>query len=356
MRFLRTSLLFVILFNLTAGILHAQETEPLRVATKLFPPLVLKQSDLFTGFSIQLWEAIASNAGLDYELYEVETVVDQLDAIQNGDADVAIAGITITAEREQVLDFSFPYFDAGLQIMVREDEITPISHALAAVLSPDFLQFLLMFVGLILVAAHILWFIERRRNPKISASYLPGISQMLWWSAVTVIGYDDVPPSTIGGRVMALIWMFAGIFLIANLTASLSAGATVRELQSSISDISDLRNNRVATVNGTTSAQYLATAGIRYTGTETIDEAYELLRDRNVEAVVYDAPVLLYYVITHEDDIFRTVGQPFGMEEYGIALPEGSPHRETINRAILSLLEDGTYQQIYNRWFGQAAS
>ncbi|MBZ0296351.1 MAG: transporter substrate-binding domain-containing protein [Anaerolineae bacterium] len=352
----KMKLLFAALLLVITGSVQAQESDTLRVATKLFPPLVLEQGNGFTGFSIQLWEAIAEAAGLKYELYEVETVTDQLEAVQRGDADAAIAGITITAEREAVLDFSFPYFDSGLQIMVQPEESTPLGHALSALITPGFLQFLGLTIGLILVVAHVLWLVESRRNSKISSSYLPGILQMLWWSAVTVIGYDDVPPVTWAGRVMALLWMFSGIFLIANLTASLSAGATVRVLQGTINDVADLRSHRVATVGGTTSALYLDNSGIGYIAAQSIDEAYDLLRNDQVDAVVYDAPVLLYYVNTQTTDNFIIAGQPFGREEYGIALPEDSPYRETINRAILSLEEDGTYQRIYNRWFGALES
>lgn len=352
-RILNLSFIFVFLL---AGDAHAQDAEPLRVATKLFPPLVMQQGDQMTGFSIQLWDAIAQEMGQTYEFYEVETVTDQLDAVQNGEADAAIAGITITAEREALLDFSFPYFDAGLQIMIRDDQVSPIDNALNAVLAPEFLQFLGLFVVLILLASHVLWFIERRIHPEISPTYLKGIGRMLWWSAVTVIGYDDVPPRTFAGRVMALIWMFSGIFLIANLTASLSAGATVRELQSAISGVADLRTHRVATVEGTTSADFLRNAGVGYVGVSQVEDAYTLLRTRRVDAVVYDAPVLRYFARTEGRDDFRTVGSMFGVEEYGIALPEGSPLREPINRAILQLLENGTYQDIYNRWFGAESS
>lgn len=349
---LKYLMLALCILLVVGGVQAQEETTHFRVATKLFPPLVLQQDDQFTGFSIQLWDAIARATGITYELYEVETVADQLAAVQTGEADAALAGITITAEREAVLDFSFPYFDTGLQIMIRQDETSPIDHVLSALLSPQFVQFLLVFVLLIFAVANLLWLMERRRSQHVPENYFHGMSRMIWWSAVTVIGYDDVVPTTRAGRIMALVWMFAGIFLIANLTATLSAGATVRELRSNINDLADLRDQRVATVDGTTSSAYLLNAGIGYTGVSSIDEAYALLRNNEVQAVVFDAPVLMYYVNNQTDDAFVLVGQTFGKEEYGIALPENSLHRETINRAILSLLEDGTYQQIYNRWFG----
>ena len=111
-------------------------------------------------------------------------------------------------------------------------------------------------------------------------------------------------------------------------------------------------DSRVVTVAGTTSAQFLNNAGIGYTDVTLIEEAYELLRTEQVDAVVYDAPVLLNYIQNEGDDEFRTAGQPFGTDQYGIVLPEGSPYYETINHAILQLQEDGTYQHIYERWFG----
>jgi ABC-type amino acid transport substrate-binding protein len=181
---------------------------------------------------------------------------------------------------------------------------------------------------------------------------MKGMQRVLWWTTVTVIGYDDQPPATRLGRFVALLWMFAGIFLIANLTASLSAGATVRELRSSIHTLADLQGQRVVTVAGSTSASYLDRHGIAYTGLKTIDDAYDALMEGEADAVVYDAPVLRYYVAQSRNADLQIVGSTIETEKYGIALPTGSPYREPINRAILKLLEDGTYQQLYIAWFG----
>ena len=41
----------------------------------------------------------------------------------------------------------------------------------------------------------------------------------------------------------------------------------------------------------------------------------------------------------------------FRKESYAIALPNGSPYRKPINNALLSLQEQGTYQEIYDKWF-----
>ena len=344
---IRTLLLALLILIIPT--VQAQPDEPLRVVTKLLPPFVMAQDDNeFTGFSIQLWEAIAQELGMDYELYEVETVAQQLEAVENGEADLAVAGISITAEREMVMDFSFPYFDAGLQIMTRQAPDSPVTHALAAIFSPEFLQFLLLVIVLIVISAHVLWWFERRSHP----TYRQGIGQALWWSAVTVVGFDEKPPVTLAGRLMALVWMFAGIFIIANLTATLSAGATVRVLRGDINDVEDLRDHRVVAVEGTTSARYLGLNGIGYSEVAGIEQAYEMLQNGQAAAIVYDAPVLRYYLNSRDDENVQIVGPVFEPEKYGIALPSGSPLREPINQAILRLQEDGTYQQLYTRWFG----
>ena len=64
--------------------------------------------------------------------------------------------------------------------------------------------------------------------------------------------------------------------------------------------------------------------------------------------------MLLYYVTTNDTD-FQVTGEVFATEHYGIALPMDSPYREAINLHLLEIMEDGTYNLIYERWFGTAA-
>jgi ABC-type amino acid transport substrate-binding protein len=49
----------------------------------------------------------------------------------------------------------------------------------------------------------------------------------------------------------------------------------------------------------------------------------------------------------------ETVGPLFDIQYYGFMFPEGSELRETVNRALLKLKEDGTYDGIYDKWFGK---
>ena len=350
----------IFLLSRLAKSLQAQESttgEPLRVVTKEFPPLVFVDDDGSTvrGYSIDLWEEVAQRMDLEFEYVVVESVTDQIEMVVAGDADVAIAGISITSAREGIIDFSFPYLNSGLQILTLKERSLGMGRILSTFLSPALLEIIGVFFLLLLIAAHLIWFVERRSNPEFPQGYLKGIWESIWWAAVTVttVGYGDKTPRGMFGRLLGLVWMFLGLFLVANFTAGVTTMLSVQQLQNSIHDISDLQGKRVATVEGTTADEYLTSIGIRPIRMPTIDAAYDRLLEKDVQAVVFDAPVLLHYANTDGLGKVQMVGLIFNEEDYGIALAEGSLYREEINRILLEIQEDGTRQEIYARWFGQ---
>jgi ABC-type amino acid transport substrate-binding protein len=328
--------------------------ETLRVVTKEIEPFVFIDEDL-RGFSIDLWEELARASGLDYEFVVVETVTEQLDAVARSEADAAIAAISITQAREEAVDFSFSYFNAGLGILARNTDTSPV---LTALRSGEFTLPLLRLFGLlvlvIIVAGHVIWLLERRRNDDFPRDYLHGVWEGIWWAAVTVttVGYGDKTPRGIFGRIFGLFWMFAGLFIIANFTASVTTRLTLQQIQGAINGPQDLPGKIVLTVAGSTADEWLTDQQISHRTVANVEEAYAQLDVGNVHAVVYDYPVLRYYALTHGDGRVHVVGAPFNEEDYGIAFGSGSPLREEINRALLQLREDGTYDSLYAQWFG----
>lgn len=97
--------------------LNQSDGGKIKVVVKEIPPFVIMEEERLAGFSIDLWEKLATEAEIQFEYVEVETVEDQLAAIENEEADVAIAAITINSEREDTLDFTHPYYESGIQIM-----------------------------------------------------------------------------------------------------------------------------------------------------------------------------------------------------------------------------------------------
>ncbi len=329
----------------------------LTVATKRFEPLVSYKNNEYVGFSIDLWDAIAQKMNQEYSLYGVDSIEALLKEVERNNADIAIAGITITAQREKELDFSHPYYESGLQILV--SNTNALSHTVGGrILSVFFLPQLyygiIIFILILLIAAHIIWLVERKHNPEFPSKYIQGIWESFWWAAVTVttVGYGDKTPKKIAGKLFGLFWMCAGYFIFAYFTATVTTSFTLAEMQAVINGPQDLPGKQVATVAGTTAVEYLNKQNIEAIQYDTKEEAYLALVDNEVDAVVYDAPALQYYANHQGRNKVKVVGTPFKLQNYGIALPINSPYRKPINSALLNLIEDGTYNQIKEKWFG----
>lgn len=332
----------------------------IRVATKPLAPFVIYDVDSreYTGFSIELWKMIAREAGLEYELYGVNTLASLLDEVERGAADVATSGIGITAERETTLDFSHAYFESGLQILVPVqsrglwgDDMVMLARA---IFSPQVIEVLGILLVCLLIAAHVMWFSERHINEDFAETYWPGIWEAFWWSAVTAttVGYGDKTPKTALGRLVGLLWMFSGLFVLASFTASIATTFAVNEFNAHISGPNDLAGKRVATIERSTAEEYLHSRGIQPILFKHEDDAYIALIAKEIDAFVYDAPVLQHYIALDENDEVALAGPVFQELQYGVALSHNHELREAINRALLRLVESGEYNALYLEWFG----
>jgi polar amino acid transport system substrate-binding protein len=159
-----------------------------------------------------------------------------------------------------------------------------------------------------------------------------------------------MPKSNLG-RVLAVFWMFISVVFVAYFTASVTSSLTVQQLSSSIKGPEDLPGKRVATIQGSTSEEYLRDQHVQITDFTNLDDAYDALQKGDVDAVVFDAPVLLYYAAHDGKGQVQVVGSLFRKEDYGIVVPPNSPLRKPIDAALLALKENGTYEQIYDHWF-----
>ena len=82
------------------------------------PPFAFEQDGLATGFSIELMREIAASLDREVNFTFVEEFPDMLAGVAAGEADGAVANISITSEREADLDFSRPIFGSGLKVLV----------------------------------------------------------------------------------------------------------------------------------------------------------------------------------------------------------------------------------------------
>ena len=149
-----------------------------------------------------------------------------------------------------------------------------------------------------------------------------------------------------------MIWILAGYFVFACFTASVTTTVALQELRGEINGPKDLFGKKVATVERSPAADYLAHQGIDALYFEDIEDAYDLLEAGDVDAVVYDAPVLQHYASQNGRGKVEVAGLIFQEQTYCIALQADSPYREAINIALLKLVEKGVYKEIHDRWFG----
>ncbi|GEN28486.1 amino acid ABC transporter substrate-binding protein [Halovibrio variabilis] len=201
------------------------------------------------GFDMDIINEVADRAGFEVNLTTME-FSGIIPAVQTGNQEIAIAGTTITEERAEVVDFSDPYYDSGLRIIVRAD------------------------------------------NDDIST-------------------LEDLEGHSVATKIGSTSYDF---------------------LQEELGDDADI-------------TPYPATA-----------DMYMALLGRNVDAVLYDAPNVAYFSQTRGEGRTKVVGPLYEGQQYGIVFHKGSKWVEPTNEALAAMQEDGTYDEIYAKWFGEAPS
>jgi len=326
--------------------------------TKPVEPFSFSEGGQLRGFSIDLWEAVAREAGFQFEMKNVEGVPQMLEALKTKQADVAIAAISITAERHAMMDFSQPYFDSGLQILVASN--VSQSNGVFSNLSHQFMNWnTVKVVGLVFLVmfliSHLVWWFERRRNPEMyPEAYGAGVWESFWWtiSMLCTGGCEAKGPMGVPARLVAILWMVVSIVLIAYFTAAVTTEMTVKSLTGDISGPGDLPGVKVGTLAGSTAETWLRNNKAKLSSYPDVASAIAALNSGQIKAVVYDAPVLRYYLSKKVGTRLRLVGPIFEKQSYGIGLQQESPLRLPINRALLALTERGFMNELQKKWFG----
>lgn len=326
----------------------------LRVVVKPAKPFAFEEDGKLKGYSIDLWDRVARETGVQFSTTVVTSVPDLLKALQEDRADIGVGAISITPEREKVLDFSHPFFESGLQVLARSSGDSGAFSAFKSLLSADVGKVCLVLLLAILIISHVLWIVERKINAEsFPEGYFTGIWESTWWSISTLIsgGCENKAPVGVAGRLVAVVWMLGGIGLTSYITATLASAMTVNTLSAEISGLSDLKGARVATLAGGAAEALLVRSGFDVVGFKTLEEAVAALEKRTVKGVVYDSPMLRYYLATHPGSKLDLVGPLFDLQDYGFALPLGSPNRKVINATLLKLQVDGFKDELENKWF-----
>ena len=325
------------------------------IGTHEAPPFVVQSpGGEFSGITIELWKTIADRLGLEYRIREME-VGQLLQGLQDGTIDVAAGAITVTAKRVQKIDFSHPFYTSGLSIALIQNDSDKLESAIKAIFSIRFLQASAALIALLLVIGLLIWLLERKANPQqFGGKPHRGLGGGFWWAAVTMttVGFGDKAPVTFWGRFLAIIWMFASVITISGFTAAIASVFTMQEIEGHIKGPQDLYDISTGTVKDTTSSQYAAQHNLRDISYQNVTDALNGLANREVGAVIYDAPILNYLVHSEPTSPLMVLPNTFMRQDYAFGLPKKSPLREKINIVLLEHISTEQWKATLSHYLG----
>jgi ABC-type amino acid transport substrate-binding protein len=333
----------------------ANAARTLVVGVKVAPPFVMEDNGHYSGLAIDLWEEAAADHHWTY-VYKPYDLDGLLDAVAGGRVDVGLGAITATADRERRMDFAHPITSSGLGVAVRGDQNAGWLAVARALVSPAFLKVIGVLTLLLLVVGFLVWLAEHKKNPEqFGGNRVQGIFSGFWWAMVTMttVGYGDVAPRSVAGRVLGLAWMLTALLVVSFFTASITSALTVGQLSNRIRGPGDLDSVRIASVPGSTSAAWLKRQHIEYGRDASLDTALKDLAAGRVDAVVYDAPLLRWKI--RENYRNKLAVLPFTLErqDYAFALPNGSRLREAIDTSLLQRINASGWNERLAKYFGK---
>ena len=328
----------------------------LTVGTKEAPPFSMKDNDgRWTGISIDLWRQIATELKLTYEFLELDQH-NLLEGLTNRSLDVVVTMLTITPERLDKFDFTYPFYTTGLGIAVPLNKKDILISIIEQLFSNTVLGILILIFLVLLIVGIFIWLFERKINyEQFGGNAIQGIGSGFWFAAVTMtaVGYGDKHPKTIGGRITSLILMFTGVIIISLFTATITSILTVNQLESSVQGIEDLKKVLVGTMPDTTSESFLKNSLISFKTYSSVAEGLEALLHGEIRAFVYDAPELRYRIKQRFKGKIDVLPHTYSQENYGIALVENNPLRKSINQVLLQKIRDQEWQGTLYHYLGR---
>ncbi|MGI8908219.1 MAG: transporter substrate-binding domain-containing protein [Candidatus Sumerlaeaceae bacterium] len=321
----------------------------IHVATKPAAPFSMPEQDDWTGISIKLWKEIAADPELNCEtvFHDAVTVSGVLSEVQSGRVQAGIAAITINEEREAKVDFTFPYYTAGLAMAVLPKPTSEVIREMVwDIVKKGVFPLLIAFS----IAGVLIWLLEFRCNSgHFGGGIIRGIGSGIWWAVVTIAaGYGDKYPVGCIGRVFGMVWMLAGMILLALFTGIVTAKLNDNKREGNDISPDQLRKYKVGYVqNKSTGHYYVKNAGCADAKEfQNVKDGLQAVKDKKIEVLVHDAPMLEYSIKNDfPDSELSVLPETFSPQSYSIALPEGSPYREIINRLLIRRTSDLGWQK-----------
>ncbi|XP_034363915.1 glutamate receptor ionotropic, NMDA 2A [Arvicanthis niloticus] len=338
------------------------------------------------GFCIDILKKLSRTVKFTYDLYLVTNGKHgkKVNNVWNGmigevvyqRAVMAVGSLTINEERSEVVDFSVPFVETGISVMVSRSNGTVSPSAFLEPFSAS--VWVMMFVMLLIVSAIAVFVFEyfspvgyNRNLAKGKAPHGPSftIGKAIWllWGLVFNNSVPVQNPKGTTSKIMVSVWAFFAVIFLASYTANLAAFMIQEEFVDQVTGLSDKKFQRphdysppfrFGTVpNGSTERnirnnypymhQYMTKFNQR-----GVEDALVSLKTGKLDAFIYDAAVLNYKAGRDEGCKLVTIGSGyiFATTGYGIALQKGSPWKRQIDLALLQFVGDGEMEELETLW------
>uniref|UniRef100_A0AAQ5ZKS6 Glutamate receptor n=1 Tax=Amphiprion ocellaris TaxID=80972 RepID=A0AAQ5ZKS6_AMPOC len=338
------------------------------------------------GFCIDILKKIARNVKFTYDLYLVTNGKHgkKINNVWNGmvgevvykKAVMAVGSLTINEERSEVIDFSVPFVETGISVMVSRSNGTVSPSAFLEPFSAS--VWVMMFVMLLIVTAIAVFLFEfvsplgfnrnlaQGKDPH-GPSFTIGKAIWLLWGLVFNNSVPVQNPKGTTSKFIVSVWAFFAVIFLASYTANLAAFMIQEEFVDQVTGLSDKKFQspysysppfRFGTVpNGSTERnirknypdmhQYMT----KY-HQSGVQDALVSLKTGKLDAFIYDAAVLNYMAGRDDGCKLVTIGSGyiFATTGYGIALQKGSYWKRLVDLAILGIIGDGEMEELEAQW------
>tara|TARA_R110002124_G_scaffold63350_43_gene173550 strand:- start:15831 stop:17012 length:1182 start_codon:yes stop_codon:yes gene_type:complete len=342
--------------NIEAGS-PAADPKSVTVGYHLSPPFVMRNSDgVLGGMAVELWEEIASGLGYASTYVDYPTIGGLIAASEAGQIDIAVSNISITEERATTVDFTQPWFDGGLRVMVDESGTTTPGDIWSGLGDAGFLKAYGWIILLIVLATLGLTLFDRRFDKNFPARWRDGLAES-FYSTMLLVTKGTLPGRTRlfgwAGRIFSALWLVVGIAVFAFVTSSVTSVMTSLAIEGAINGPDDLGGHTVGVLEGGVGERAMRAEFVNIRRFDNIEMAVQALRENTVDAVVADGPVLEYYKLQHPDEGLDVVGRIFNPDKYGFAMPYATDLLMVpVTVRLLGLKEDGFLDMLEERYFG----
>ena len=339
--------------------LYGQSAEgPVRVAVRLCPPFVIKDSNAYSGISIFLWDKIAEELGLQYNIEEFDRE-ELIESVAQGKADVAVSCLSITQDSEQIIDFSHSFFNTHLSIAVKQHGI--MQSIKNVLLNKKLLIAVGIIFGVAILIGGTLFMLEHRINEKLySMKNQRGkiveafITGLLFVTSGPIRYYEF---RTLSGRTIAALLAVGSTVMIASITALLASAFTLDQMHSEIKGPQDLAKIKVGAVRASPAFEYLMEQGIKVRIFMDGEDLVAALDSGHVDAIVGEDAVLKYYLRDAQAEgkykSLSVLPFAFAGKSYGLAFRDGNSLLEKINQVLLSVSESPEWSKELAKYIGK---